>query len=129
MNRIKNGADYVTPDGLVVPNDRLTTPAAPPRRYAYCSDTICQPAIVEQVRGVDLLFHEATFADADAARAGETFHTTASQAAGIARDAGVKRLILGHFSARYEDESVLLQEARSVFPDVALASEMLCVQV
>ena len=129
LNRIKNGADYVTPDGLVVPNDRLTTPAAPPRRYAYCSDTICQPAIVEQVRGVDLLFHEATFADADAARGGETFHTTASQAAGIARDAGVKRLLLGHFSARYEDESVLLQEARNVFPDVALASEMLCVQV
>lgn len=129
LNRIKNGADYVTPEGLVVPNDRLTTPAAPPRKYAYCSDTLCLPGIVEQIKGVDLLFHEATFADSDEARACETFHTTASQAAGIACDAGVKRLLIGHFSARYEDESVLLQEAQAVFPDTALAGEMLCVQI
>ena len=129
LNRIKNGADYVTPEGLVVPNDRLTTPAAPPRKYAYCSDTLCLPGIVEQIKGVDLLFHEATFADSDEARACETFHTTASQAAGIACDAGVKRLLIGHFSARYEDESVLLQEAQALFPDTALAGEMLCVQI
>ena len=129
LNRIKNGADYVTPEGLVVSNDRLTTPAAPPRKYAYCSDTLCQPGIVRQIEGVDLLFHEATFAEADAPRASETFHTTASQAAGIARAAGVKRLLIGHFSARYDDEVVLLQEAQAVFPATGLAGEMLCVEI
>lgn len=129
LNRIKNGADYVTPEGETVPNSRLTTPAEPPRSYAYCSDTIYMPSVAEQVRGVDLLFHEATFAEEDAPRAKETFHTTASQAAQIARDAGVKRLLIGHFSARYEDESQLLQEAQALFPETQLAKETLCVQI
>lgn len=129
LNRIKNGADYVTPEGQTVLNSLLTTPPDPVRRYAYCSDTICLPSVVEQVRGVDLLFHEATFATADEARARETFHTTAAQAAEIARKAGVKRLLIGHFSARYEDESVLLTEASAVFPDTLLAKENLCVSV
>lgn len=129
LNRIKNGADYVTPEGETVPNSRLTTPAEPPRSYAYCSDTIYMPSVVEQVKGVDLLFHEATFADEDAPRAKETFHTTAAQAAGLAKSAGVKRLLIGHFSARYEDETVLLQEASAVFPDTQLAKETLCVSL
>ena len=129
LNRIKNGADYVTAEGMIIPNSILTTPADPPRRYAYCSDTICLPSVIEQIKGVDLLFHEATFADSDAARARETFHTTASQAAAIARDAEVKHLLIGHFSARYDDESVLLQEALAIFPHTTLAKEMLCVSV
>lgn len=129
LNRIKNGADYVTPEGETVPNTRLTTHAEPPRSYAYCSDTIYMPSVAEQVRGVDLLFHEATFAEEDAPRAKETFHTTASQAAQIARDAGVKRLLIGHFSARYEDEAKLLQEAQALFPETQLARETLCVQI
>lgn len=129
LNRIKNGADYVTPEGETVPNSRLTTPAEPPRSYAYCSDTIYMPSVVEQIKGVDLLFHEATFADEDAPRAKETFHTTAAQAAELAKNAGVKRLLIGHFSARYEDETVLLQEASAVFPDTRLAKETLCVAI
>lgn len=129
MNRIKNGADYVTPEGEVVPNRLLTRPADPPRRYAYCSDTICLPEIAGQLHGVDLLFHEATFASDNLGRAKETYHTTAVQAAELARSAEVKKLLIGHFSARYEDESVLLQEAQEVFPETLLASEMLCVQV
>lgn len=129
MNRIKNGADYVTPEGEVVPNRLLTRPAAPPRRYAYCSDTICLPEIAGQLHGVDLLFHEATFASDNLGRAKETYHTTAVQAAELARSAEVKKLLIGHFSARYEDESVLLEEAREIFPETLLASEMLCVQV
>lgn len=129
LNRIKNGADYVTPEGKRVPNEVLTHPSDPPRSYAYCSDTICMPSIVKQIKGVDLLFHEATFADEDAPRAKETFHTTAAQAAEIAKQAGVKKLLIGHFSARYEDESVLLQEASAVFPDTRLAKETLCVSV
>lgn len=129
LNRIKNGADYVTPEGKTVSNNLLTRPSAPSRSYAYCSDTICLPSIVEQIKGVDLLFHEATFANEDAPRAKETFHTTAAQAAEIARRAEVKKLLIGHFSARYEDENVLLQEASAIFPDTQLAKETLCVSV
>ena len=81
LNRIKNGADYVCPDGTIVPNGRLTTPSANPRSYAYCSDTVYQRNILSQIKGVDLLFHEATFMHEDAARAKETFHTTTLQAA------------------------------------------------
>ena len=125
LNRIKNGEDYITPDGTVVPNHRLTIPSAPARSYAYCSDTIFLKSIIPHIQGVDLLFHEGTFAQSEAARAKETFHTTAIQAAEIARDAQAKQLVIGHFSARYEDESVLLKEAQTVFPNTLLAKENL----
>lgn len=123
LNRIKNGEDYITPERVVVPNNRLTTPSAPARSYAYCSDTAYQRSIIPQIKGVDLLFHESTFAQSDAARAKETFHTTASQAAEIARDAEAKQLVIGHFSARYEDESILLKEAQAIYPNTLLAKE------
>ncbi len=129
INRIKNGADYVTPDGTIVPHERLTRPSAPPRRYAYCSDTVCLPEVAAQLEKVDLLFHEATFMQEHAARAKETFHTTAAEAAGIARRAQAKRLLIGHFSARYEDEGKLLAEASAIFPNTMLANEMLRVSV
>lgn len=129
LNRIKNGADFITPEGEVIPNSRLTHPADPPRRYAYCSDTLPLASVAEQVKGVDLLFHESTFADEDALRARETFHTTAAQAATLAREAGVKRLLLGHFSARYDDESLLLKQAIEIFPAAMLAKEGLSVSV
>ena len=129
LNKIKNGADYVTPEGEVILNSKLTRPAAPARSYAYCSDTIFMEQIIEQIKGVDLLFHEATFSQADLPRAKETFHTTAEQAGRIARAAGVKQLVIGHFSARYEDESVLLKEASAIFPNTILAKEMLCVEI
>jgi ribonuclease Z len=125
LNRIKNGEDYVTPDGTVVPNHRLTTPSDPPRSYAYCSDTAYLKSIVPQIKRVDLLFHEGTFAQCDAARAKETYHTTAAQAAEIALEAEAKQLVIGHFSARYEDESVLLKEAQAIFPNTLLAKENL----
>ena len=125
LNRIKNGEDYVTPDGTVVPNHRLPTPSDPPRSYAYCSDTAYLKSIVPQIKGVDLLFHEGTFAQCDAARAKETYHTTAAQAAEIALEAEAKQLVIGHFSARYEDESILLKEAQAIFPSTLLAKENL----
>lgn len=125
LNRIKNGEDYVTPEGTIVPNHRLTTPSAEPRSYAYCSDTLCIRNIIPQISGTNLLFHEATFMHADKARAKETFHSTAQQAAEIARDANVKQLVIGHFSARYEDESILLKESQSIFPQTILAKENL----
>lgn len=123
MQAIKRGEDFVTPEGEVIPNARLTRPADPSRRYAYCSDTAFHPAIVPYIEGVDMLYHEATFAEQDLPRAKETFHSTARQAAEIARMAGVKRLIIGHYSARYEDTEPLLQEAAAVFPETSLARE------
>lgn len=121
LNRIKNGADFVTPEGEVIANSRLTRPSAPARKYAYCSDTMYLPKIAGQIKGVDLLFHESTFAQTEQARAKETYHTTAAQAAQLALDAEVKQLVIGHFSARYEDESVLLNEAAAIFPQTILA--------
>lgn len=129
LNRIKNGSDYVTPEGEVIANTRLTRPSDPPRKYAYCSDTIFRPEIVKQLSGVDLLFHEATFTESELARAKETYHTTAAQAARIALEAGVRQLVIGHFSARYEDESILLKEASAVFPNTILAKENLCISL
>ena len=129
LNKIKDGADYVTADGQTIPNHRLTHPAEPPRRYAYCSDTIFKKDIAEQIHGVDLLFHEATFAECDLPRAKETFHTTARQAAQIAQMAEAKQLVIGHFSARYDDESTLLEEASEIFPKCRLAKENLCIAI
>ena len=129
LNRIKNGEDYVTPEGEIIPNSRLTRPSDPPRSYAYCSDTLPLASVAEQIRGVNLLFHEATFAEEEALRAKETFHSTASEAAAIARKAGVGQLLIGHFSARYEDETLLLEQAQAVFPHTLLAKEELCVPI
>jgi ribonuclease Z len=101
----------------------LTKDPPPQRSYAYCSDTAYDPQLVPFLEGVDLLYHEATFTETLRARAKETMHSTARQAATIAKDAHVGRLLLGHFSSRYKDPGVLLAEARDVFPDAMLAEE------
>ena len=113
----------MTPEGKVIPNSRLTTPSTPPRKYVYCSDTRFNANNVQYTRNADLLFHEATFADDRAARAEQTCHSTARQAAEMARLSGAKRLLIGHYSARYTDERVLLDEAREVFPQTILSEE------
>lgn len=120
---IKAGAGWTDAEGREWPHERLTTPAAPPRSYAYCSDTQYLPALAKRVSGVDLLYHEATFAQSEAVRAEQTCHSLASEAAQIALQAHAKRLLIGHFSARYEDESILLREAQAVFPNTLLAYE------
>ena len=129
INNIKNGMDWTTEDGTLVPNHRLTEPSAPPRSFAYCSDTCYLPELTQYIRKADLLFHEATFLHEDLARAQETFHTTARQAATLARDSQVKKLCIGHFSARYEDESLLLKEAQSIFEPTILAKENLLIKI
>jgi ribonuclease Z len=128
-NLIKNGADFTTEDGEVIPNERLTLPSYQPRSYAYCSDTKYNPSIVPIIEGVDLLFHESTFADEDLPRAKETYHSTATQAATIAKDAHVGQLVIGHFSARYDDENMLLEQARHTFDNTVLATENLCIDI
>ena len=121
--RIKKGEDYVLPDGTRIPNGRLTTPPTPPIRYAYCSDTAYNEDLVPLIQGVDCLYHEATFEEEFLKRAQETQHSTASQAATIARKAGVKKLIIGHFSARHSNQENLLKEARAIFPDTVLGTD------
>lgn len=123
LTAIKQGADFVTEDGVVVANERLTTPAEPARSYAYCSDTAYNEKIIPIIEGVDLLYHEATFATSEALRAKQTGHSTAAQAAEIAKLANVKKLMLGHFSARYTDNKILLDEAIKIFPNTILANE------
>ncbi len=122
-NNIKNGADWTTPDGKVIPNRYLTEPADNPRTYAYCSDTKYMDNLYESVKGVDLLYHEATYCDKDKNRAALYYHSTASQAALVAKNACVKKLIIGHYSARYENEDILLEEASRIFTNTALTHE------
>lgn len=129
LKGIKEGNDWTTAEGLVIPNERLVTPAAPPRSYAYCSDTTYLPRNTSLLEGVNLLFHEATFQQSEATRAEETFHSTAAQAATLARDCHAKKLVIGHYSARYDDEKGLLEEASAIFPKTILANEGLCVPV
>ena len=119
---IKDGADYTTPDGETIPNSRLTKDADRSRSYAYCSDTApCDNSL--QLKDVDLLYHEATFADSEKERAAQTMHSTARQAAQVAAAAGAKRLLIGHYSSRYETVDTLLEEAQELFPATIAANE------
>lgn len=129
INSIKQGADWTTPEGRVVSNAQLVFPAERGRSYAYCSDTCYQPQNVPLLKDVDLLYHEATFGKDNLPRAIETLHSTAEQAAQIALQANVGRLVIGHFSSRYDDEQVLLDEAQAVFPNTSLATDGMVVHV
>lgn len=121
--KLKDGFDYRDVDGNVIANDELTISSRAPRSYAFCSDTVYDESIINEIRGVDLLYHEATFLHDMVERAQTTFHTTSLQAATIAKKAEVKKLIIGHFSARYKELHPLLDEARTVFPNTELAIE------
>lgn len=120
---VKAGEDLLLPDGTVVPNAELTAAPPPARSYAYCSDTAYAPELVPLLQGVDLLYHEATFTQALAGRAKETMHSTAGQAATIAKQAGVGQLLLGHFSSRYKEVGPLVAEAVAIFPNSMAAQE------
>ncbi|MEO8146160.1 MAG: ribonuclease Z [Bacteroidia bacterium] len=129
LNRIKAGEDFTDADGNIIKNEKLILPPQQLRSYAYCSDTIYDEEIIPYIKGVDLLYHEATFGDEMKERAQATFHSTAKQAATIARKAEVKRLMIGHFSARYKELQTLLDEAQTVFENTELAIEGNLVQV
>ena len=107
----------------------VSTPAPPPRRYAFCSDTLFTPSLAGLIQGVDLLYHEATFLDDMRERAATTHHSTARQAAELARAAHAHRLLIGHFSSRYKQLDAHLQEAQAIFPWTELATEGLEVSV
>ncbi len=124
FQNIKAGADWSTEDGEVIPNSRLTEPAESPRAYAYCSDTRYLPRLYERLKGVTTLYHESTYGEDNKLKAQKYCHSTAREAAMVARDAGVEQLLLGHYSSRYEDEEVLLNEACEVFENSRLTDEM-----
>ena len=129
INSIKIGADWVAADGTVVPNSQLVTPADPPRSFAYCSDTKYIPTLHQRFPNVSLLYHESTYDQSHEALAEKYFHSTAAQAAMVARDAGASQLMIGHYSSRFNDEQVLLDEAKAIFPNSILAQEGLVVDV
>ena len=129
INNIKNGADWTAPDSDVIPNERLVEPADPVRSYAYCSDTKYLPKLYKLVEGVSVLYHESTYTVEHQDRAKLYYHSTAEQAAMVARDAHVGKLLLGHYSARYNDEDVLLKEAKHVFENSYLSKEGLCFKI
>ena len=120
---IKAGGDFTKSDGTIISHWELTKSAHLARSYAFCSDTAYSEAIVPIVQGVDLLYHEATFKNDLQDRAAYTFHSTTRQAAEIAKLAKVRRLVVGHYSQRYNELSCLLNEVQEVFPNAELAEE------
>lgn len=122
MDAIKDGDDFTRPDGTIVPNNRLTTPADPSMSYAYCSDTAFDTRVADAVRGVDVLYHEATYGDDRAHNAAPRGHSTAREAGRIAALAGASELILGHYSKTVADESVLAAQAAEEFAGKVIAA-------
>jgi ribonuclease Z len=114
---IKDGFDHETADGLVISNNELTLPPVKPRSYAFCTDTSFFPKLMTSLKDIDLLYFEATFSEKDKKLAKLTAHTTAPQAARLAKKIGAGKLLIGHFSNRYKNAGELLNEAREIFPD------------
>ncbi len=123
IKEIKSGADLKLLNGDVVPNKELTYPPTGRRTFAFCSDTVYSESIVPLIKNVDLLYHESTFLHDMAQLAEETMHSTAKQAAKIAKKANVGQLIIGHYSSRYKDLTLFLEEAQRTFPNTVLGIE------
>jgi len=128
-DRIRGGGDFTQPDGTVIAHSRLTKPSDAARSYAYCCDTAWNPEMIPVIAGTGTIYHDCTYSNDDIERARKHFHSTAGQAAQIALEAGAGKLVLGHFSARYTNESILLEQAMEVFPNTVLAKEGLEINV
>lgn len=128
-NSLKAGADFIKPNGTVIANSHLTTEGSRSASYAYCSDTRYDSRVVSAVKGVDVLYHEATYLDEFRIKARDRGHSTALEAATVAREAQVGKLVIGHYSKRYNDPTPLLNEALSVFPDSVAANEGLTIDL
>ena len=122
--KIKKGEPFITEDGEEIPNEKLTIAPEKPKRYAYCSDTAYYEKIIPFIDKVDCLYHEATFMNEESIRAKKTLHSTAEQAATIAKKAKVEKLIIGHYSARYNSKKELLKEATNIFKDTIAGEDM-----
>jgi len=128
-SKLQQGEDYVNKKGTIIPNAEVTHAAPAPKSYAYSADTIYNESIIDKVKGVDLLYHEATYLKAYDERALAHFHSTTVQAATIAKKAEVKKLIIGHFSSKYETLEEYLSETASVFENTELALEGSCFRI
>ncbi len=120
---IKEGADFVTQEGQVIPNQELTIPSPDPISFAYCSDNRIKNKLRDLLEGVDYLYHETTFMENEKERAKKTYHSTTIEAAELAKYLGVKKLIIGHYSARYQNLTPLLQECKKAFDGTVLGYE------
>ncbi|MGI8951547.1 MAG: ribonuclease Z [Chitinophagaceae bacterium] len=122
-DNLRNGEDYKNENGELIENEMLTFANSPAKSYAYCADTIYDESIADKIKNVDLLYHESTYLKDHESRAASRFHSTSEQAASIAKLANAKRLIIGHFSSKYEQLDKFIQEAQAVFPNVELGLE------
>lgn len=121
--KIKNGGNVTLDDGTVIENEKLSFDPIPSMSYAFCSDTVFNEAIIPIIKDVDVLYHESTFLESEAALAQKTLHSTAKEAATIALKANAKQLVLGHYSTRYDGIERFKEEAENVFPNVLLGND------
>ena len=121
--KLEEGRDYVTKDDQVIPNDQVTTEAPSGKTYAFCADTKYDETLLPHIRSADLIYHETTYLDNLTERAEERYHSTSKQAALIARKAGVKKLLIGHFSSKYAELDEFETEAREIFDNTEIARE------
>jgi ribonuclease Z len=128
-DHLKKGEDYMRRDGLLVKNEWVTEDGPAVKRYAYCADTIFTESFLPVIQGADTIYHECTYLEADAAKAHARFHSTASQAARIAKMANVKQLLLGHFSSKYKELEAFREEAAAIFPNSLVSIEGIAYEV
>jgi ribonuclease Z len=121
--KIKNGRDITLDNGTVISNEELTFDPIQPKSYAFCSDTMYDEAIIPIIENCDVLYHETTFLESEADKAEKTMHSTAKEAATIAKKANVKQLLLGHYSTRYANINLFQQEAETIFNNVHLTDD------
>ena len=124
--RLQKGEDYQTKSGVIIKNEDVTIANTKPRTYAYCADTLFDPSLAAKLKGVDLLYHETTYLKDQEEKAKQRYHSTSVQAAEIAKLAGVKKLIIGHYSSKYEHIDQFLTEAKEVFENTEAAIEGTC---
>jgi len=127
--RLENGEDYTRKDGTLVKNETVTIAAEPGKRYAFCADTKYDESLLPHIAGFDMIYHETTYLDNLRERAESRFHSTTKQAALIAKKAGVKKLLIGHFSSKYDTLEEFETEAREIFAETRLALEGVCYEV
>ena len=121
--RLKNGDDYEKKEGNIIKNEDLTIPNTPPLSYAFCADTIYDESLANKVKNVSMLYHETTYLKDLHERAADRFHSTTIQAAAIAQKSNAKKLLIGHFSSKYESIDAFLAEAKEVFDNTDIAVE------
>jgi len=122
-DRLKQGEDYERKNGFIVKNEWVTEEGPKEKKYAYCADTLFTESFLQHIKNADLLYHECTYLDADAEKAKNRFHSTAGQAAQLAKKAQAGKLLLGHYSSKYRDLEEFEKEAKSIFPDVITSIE------